>query len=230
MRPCNKIPCKVKSVRYNVSLSSCAVAFLGHFNPFETVFDLININDGFYGSMPCHRQWNYNKNTPFVDKLVSILQKSTCVTVLRDPVDRMISHYYEFTVHNNPNLTAAGYMNTYGAEKLFWATGSNIQSRQLGSFFENATSEIELLYNAKIVIDNCIVGVTEYFSDFLRLVSDAVDFDLPNEHTRDHSSMYSQLREKQIIYNQTVQFFNSDYIIYEYAKKVFLERNNTIVD
>ena len=98
----------------------------------------------------------------------------------------------------------------------------------LGSFYNNVTSEVELLCNAKTIIDNCIVGVTEYFSDFMRAVSKAVGVSLPNLHDRNHKTVYSELNEREVIYSQTAHFFHSDYLIYEYAKSVFLERNRTI--
>jgi len=128
------IPCKGGVSCSGHSLSSpahlnrtaCATAFIGHFAPLALLSKLIRIDRGEYGPVCCQRWLWLRSNTSafmsadgsFVRRRASklsakevleqawqLLPKVLSATIMREPVERMISSYYYFAYNRAANLT-----------------------------------------------------------------------------------------------------------------------------
>ncbi len=186
MYPCVTCDCwchlKLHSrVSYVVDYTACAVAFLGHFMPFHTLPELAGVNAGRHGKPKRCKRWADGFEVPSTPaSTLRLLRKSNgslCVTVLRHPVARAVSHFYEFNAASL-NATLPQYYARHGAEALVALTGGNVQTSHLGALrlpptYDDAAARddpavgVATAYRAHQILDSCVVGTQERFDDLL---------------------------------------------------------------
>lgn len=86
---------------------ACATLFAGHFLPYRIIRDLGNSSN--LSDRKCSRPgWTAEMTDANV---LSHLSRDNCLIVLRDPLERLISHFYFFSLRRLPRDTCSGAVN-----------------------------------------------------------------------------------------------------------------------
>ena len=181
---------------------ACATAFLGHFRPVKLFSTLRDVDDRLTNATGavCRRAWSdwwpvTDGGAPsaaaaelYAQRHAALLRRSLCIVVFREPVDRAISHYYEFiaasgTGKGRSELSAPEFLARHGAQAFANATSGNLQTKWLGG-----------ARLAKAAVDHCVVGVQERFDDMLAMLArflpvPSSSAGLPRAHTNPHHGM-----------------------------------------
>lgn len=113
------------------------------------------VDHGDYGPTKCHRFQERARTSGLFP-----LNMTTCLFLFREPVDRAISHYYEF-VPQRANMSAWHFFEMVGAERFVQATGGKApQKSYLGP--DQMANE---------VFGKCMIGVQERFDDFVKMLA-----------------------------------------------------------
>jgi hypothetical protein len=152
----------------------------------------------------------------------------TYFTLLRNPIERVISHYYY--IRNNPHYKRHKIAQAKSIEDYLMSQEekfndlSNLQTKLLcGTSQVNWSNEIEVLEMAKFNLENyfAVVGITEKFDETMLILQYNFDWNIP-VYIRQNVSKNSYPSG---IYEQTLKIikcFNSlDIELYEYAKNMF---------
>jgi hypothetical protein len=165
----------------------------------------------------------------------------TYITILRDPVDRVVSYYYfvrqsksKHYTHPDYNLISRLSMEQYCRLSKF----RNVQTRQLGGYLPYRLHGINTLYLGRFWAYSCasrnltrnttIFGLQEYFSESVELIADmlGVKFQKKNQYrkvkvTKNRQRMCDVQQEvTELIREQNKE----DIILYREAKALFLSR------
>lgn len=148
---------------------------------------------------------------------------SDYVTLLRDPVDRVLSHYY-YTVdwQNRPSDTSL-------YEHLSGLIEGNLQTRMLAAPYDDGGGELppeQLLERAKRHLQACVVvGLTERFDETLLMLRQAVGWQWPfyvranvNRSRPPGRAVPEEVRQR--IANDNAL----DAALYQYAVELFAEQ------
>lgn len=217
--PCVNCGCVCPMSRPEImAKSTCAHAFLGHFQPWAEGPPKVILAD-LSGERRCSR-WSTFSEKSTGDKIsdlqqtaiqsvhnamavaqhlgldseksamaavLPLLQSSICVTVLRDPVDRMISHFYEFIFRQrlNSTMNLPEYVEQVGIERVVAETGSNIMLHILGK------GSMDL---ATAVLDSCIVGTQESYDAFLQVLARILPMNITSKDAADAPRLQSNKR------------------------------------
>ena len=147
--------------------TACASVFFNHFSPAPLFAALRALDsDATRRWDPEHLAniWGGNPELPSPSAVRWILERSMCVTILRDPALRSISYYYEFVYRHSSNLSAAQSVAQFGMDAFVRLTMPRAQTGWLGPSYEHATA----------VVDSCIVGITERFEELLDVLAHVV--------------------------------------------------------
>jgi hypothetical protein len=152
-----------------------------------------------------------------------LLRPAAYVTLLREPVDRVLSHYY-YTVdwQNRPED-----LGLY--EHLATLIEGNLQTRMLAAPYDDGAGELppdQLLARAKDNLRACtFVGLTERFDESLLLLRRAVGWRWPiyvranvNHHRPPREAVPEEVRRRIAADNAL------DVALYEYARELFAEQ------
>jgi hypothetical protein len=165
--PCENLHCKITAAdltqRQWLNRTSCAVAFLMHFEPRKLAAALFDINSGKYGPTECKRNW------PTIESKLdrqylqhTLMNHVNCLTIVREPVERLWSHHYFFGQEDGD---LKEYLMQRGAAKLVEKTGGNYQSTLLSLDINDAA-----LSNCKVVTydhyDDALSWLRETFPTF----------------------------------------------------------------
>ena len=112
--------------------------FAGHFAPYALLRDLAHAsrNSTSASSQDCETRALWGDLTDDAD-LRSHLSRETCLTILRNPLERLISHYGYFTRQRKGSqfegVAMRDALTKYGAGAVFAATDGNLQSKMLSA-------------------------------------------------------------------------------------------------
>eukprot|EP00629_Pelagomonadales_sp_RCC1024_P012196 CAMPEP_0119267210 /NCGR_PEP_ID=MMETSP1329-20130426/5442_1 /TAXON_ID=114041 /ORGANISM="Genus nov. species nov., Strain RCC1024" /LENGTH=376 /DNA_ID=CAMNT_0007267125 /DNA_START=305 /DNA_END=1432 /DNA_ORIENTATION=+ len=135
--------------------TGCAPAFGNHFRPEALVEALAEANRLNAGDK-CRREgWPAPGDADLTRRG---LQRSVCTAVLRDPVTRAVSAFYEFKYGKRTNLTAPAYLEKHGAEAF-----AGLVSMHGG--YQAWTKDWPAVF------ENCFLGTTEDFDSMLGTLS-----------------------------------------------------------
>jgi hypothetical protein len=169
----------------NRNRSSCAVAVLGHIFPFPSGSEhhhsvplLMQLDRGVYGRPRCHRRWPQDEPTG-EEAVWRLLNRSLCVTLLRHPIHRLVSSYYEFVYHRSSNLSLPAYLSTFGPQALVKsAGGGHVYASLLGGGRPDRASRL---------LSNCITGVQERYTEFVATLARLLPVPQPVSADREHA-------------------------------------------
>jgi len=150
--PCSRVAdVGCLSCAQHIEQAACATAFLGHFRPVKLFSTLRDVDDRLTNATGavCRRAWSdrwpvTDGGAPsaaaaelYAQRHAALLRRSLCIVVFREPVDRAISHFYEFiaasgTGKGTSELSAPEFFARHGAEFFAHATGGNLQTDWLG--------------------------------------------------------------------------------------------------
>lgn len=163
MTPCHNLDCEIPLTSFTspelLNRTACSKYFLMHTSVDELLPMLLAIDRGDYGPVECHRGWaeyfssRYEKGAEV--PAVEILRKTSCITVLREPLAQHWSHHYFFTYPS----THMSFLETVKTDKF-----SFLYEGILGSIDTQTPNLGRLDY--RHVLDHCFVGTNEYFSAF----------------------------------------------------------------
>lgn len=164
--------------------SSCAVAVLGHIFPFPTVNGhpsvrlLLLLDRGVYGRPRCRRHWPHDE--PAGEEAVwRLLNRSLCVTLLRNPVHRLVSSFYEFIHRKSSNLSLPAYLSAFGPQRLVEsAGGGHVYASLLGGGRPDRAARL---------LSTCVTGIQERYTDFVATLGRLLPMPPPLSAAREHA-------------------------------------------
>ncbi len=183
-----------------------------------------------------------------------VLDRTRCITVLRNPFQRAISGYYEFG-YPMTNLTLTEYLNRHSVRDFLWVSTSyaNAQTAILGGELDPFKVDRQTLLNAQKLLHQCIVGIQEDMPSFVNMVSMALSLpSLPPGAMGRSSNVvslqssrlghYNSLKDKNSTLQAERQTFNSthfrelvrpylslDYELWLYAKEIVIKRQKEVL-
>jgi hypothetical protein len=152
-----------------LNISSCAVAFLGHFDPTLILNALWAIDQGHYGPVECHRGWsNLQKDIGILPigqmppllrgkEMQQLTLNVDCTLILREPLHQRWSFYYFFEYHRKESFTEF-----YTAEPKHWLFSSFVH-RKLQQGMVEADFSMD---NVRSLLGHCHTGVQEAYIEY----------------------------------------------------------------
>eukprot|EP00955_Chlamydomonas_euryale_P098107 365123-Chlamydomonas_euryale.AAC.47 len=218
--PCNNCGCVCPMTNPgNMARSTCAHAFLGHFQPWTEgppnviladlsdkrhcsrwsapirsspggeTSDIQNIaTRSVHDAMTVARHLGLNSEESAMAAVLPLLQHSICATVLRDPVDRMVSHFYEFIFRQklNSSVSLPQYVEQVGIERVVTETGGNVMVHILGK--GNMDMAIAVLHS-------CVVGTQESYAEFLQVMARILPMNVTSKSAAEAPRLQSNKRK-----------------------------------
>jgi len=203
--PCVNCACKCDPLAaQRRNRTSCDVAFLGHLFPFATpqgksaVPLLLRLDRGAYGRPRCRRHWEQD-GLAEEEAVWRVLNQSLCVALVRDPIQRLASSYYEFVHRKSSNRSLPSFLEAFGPERLVAAAGGG---RLYASLLGGGSVE-----RAERILSTCATGVQERYPEFVATLSRLLPVDTasvaaaPREHSHRREGMgaahdYAALAER----------------------------------
>ena len=157
----------------------------------------------------------------------------TYMTMLREPVERIISHYYYERIKGRPFYDLA---NKYSlSEYLLYSNVNEIDnglvrflSGRLNTTFGNCDRIMLEEAKENISRSNFILGLTEYFDESLIFYGDRLNWRKKLFYTRKNTNKDKSHRIDEESINVIRETNKYDVELYAYAKRVFLERISEI--
>jgi len=227
--PCKNCACVCDPLAEGVrNRTSCDVAILGHLTPFEVtsvpgqqmmLAMFLRLDRGMYGAPRCHRQWDHDGLTE-QHALWRVLDRSLCITVLRHPVQRAISHYYEFVYGTKSNLTFSMFFKEFGMKALATISGFGpLYAEWLGGGSAD---------RAKKVMETCVTGIQERFPELLTTSSRFLPIDLTSAlaagHEHAHGWIGVNASFERVITPHLLHLFPGEYELWAHASAVATEQ------
>jgi len=161
-------------------------------------------------------------------------EKVVHISMMRDPIERIVSFFnhnitqrFRSKNHSGENLSFDEYINQSHLKEI-----NNGQSRRLAGVIDSdeEISDKELYFKARFAIDNCftVVGVTEFFSQFHKLIAKkcgVIFHDLPPITRLETKVQLANLKPEQI---KIIKQKNKvDIQLYQYVRSKFLNLINS---
>ena len=198
---------------YERNDTGCSVAFSNHFRP-EKLSDVI-LHAEQKKSSRCKR-WRetpLNTSSSDYDIFREIHERSVCVLPFREPVDQALSSFYEWAYLRRTNLTAFEYLEKHGSLKFLKMTGR-------GSAYEFVQKE----HFWPVILENCLVGVTDNFDEFSETLSRVLKFPKlvgGSAIQIRHREKIGETPEKlEQFRNQLTPLFKKSAVLYQLIKKI----------
>ena len=162
----NKIP-HIFSIRTDhlkpvwLNRTACSVGFIGHYDLNSLSKVLYDLDFGRYGPTKCRRGWwDDLKNASDMQIAVRLLDKVTCLTVVREPLS-FVESFYNFFMFSKTNLSIAEYLGG-DMSPVNYTVGSMLKlplyNLQSDWFFNVSPNDI---------LKRCSVGIHEAFDEFV---------------------------------------------------------------
>jgi len=175
MIPCKNMRCEIEAsslvTEEFLNVSSCAVAFLGHFDPTLTLNALWAIDQGHYGPVKCNRGWsNLKKDIGLLpigrpppllraEEVKQLVPHVDCTIILREPLSQRWSFYYFFEYHKNH---VEQFSEFYKKDTSHWLFSDFVYWKILQGMEEKDYS-IDMV---KVYLEQCHTGVQESYVDY----------------------------------------------------------------
>jgi hypothetical protein len=169
-----------------------AAAFGNHFSPKALIPELIRAN-----CTSVTRGWNVDhlSSTSIGDVLSNY---GVCTAVFRNPLERIVSAFYEWSYRKTTNLTAIEYWHAYGASRF---PKPQPQGSFLGMYnFRNDPAAVQPAPEEPVdgavleaVMTSCVVGTTENLTDYVTTLSRIVWINPP---AKQQSALKVRSRER----------------------------------
>jgi hypothetical protein len=155
----------------HLSSRTCrAPAFGNHFNPQALIPELLKAN-----CTSAARGWNVNPSS--ASTIGDVLSNyGVCTAVFRNPLERIVSAFYEWSYRKTTNLTAIEYWHAYGSSQF---PKPQPQGSFLGMYnFRNDPAVVQPAPDEPVdgavleaVMTSCVVGITENLTDYVTTLS-----------------------------------------------------------
>ena len=163
---------------------------------------------------------------------------STYITMLRNPVEKVISYYYfvsKLTTHPDYELIKSQNISLKSYCAMGRVNMSNTQTRFLaGENFSGVNDESEMLEQAKKNLDEhfSLVGITEKFDETLILMKQKLGWKSNPYYYRRNTNRGSAYKQAEVSEDTlaTIRQYNQlDLELYDYANELF-ERDLSMID
>lgn len=189
---------------HNIAETSCGQAFANHFNPQQLAATLIAAERSEHAK--CTRWPGLDLSVSGDGLYRTVLRRTVCTVMVRDPVTRAIGAYYEWTYKKRSNLTAIEYLEHHGP--LSYSKLTELQSR-----FANSVS-----------LESCLVGVTERMGEFVTTLSRVLRIEDPQggsvEKRRSHPHVGVQAADVDVFYTKLTPFFGDEIETWKLASDI----------
>jgi hypothetical protein len=155
----------------HLSSRTCrAPAFGNHFSPKALIPELVRAN-----CTLAARGWSVDPASPTT--IADVLSNyGVCTAVFRNPLERIVSAFYEWSYHKTTNLTAIEYWHAYGSSRF---PKPQPQGSFLGMYnFRNDPAVVQPAPEEPVdgavleaVMTSCVVGITENLTDYVTTLS-----------------------------------------------------------
>jgi hypothetical protein len=193
--------CGCLLVEPHLSTRTCrATAFGNHFNPTVLVGELLKAS-----CTASARGWNINASRPTTTTTTTatavgdVLAKyGVCTAVFRNPLERIVSAFYEWSYRKTTNDTAIEHWRKRGASQF---PKPQPQGSFIGMYqFINDPASVQPASHLpvdnsalKAVLTSCVVGVTEHLTDYVTTLSRVVWVNPPSQQ---QSALKVRARER----------------------------------
>jgi len=188
----------------NIAETSCGEAFAGHFRPKALVDVLIAAERSEHAE--CTRWPGLELSGSGDGFYRTVLRRTVCVVMVRDPITRAIGAYYEWTWKKRSNFTAIEYLEHYGPLSF-----NNLLGSQSG--FANSVS-----------LESCLVGVTERMGEFVTTLSRVLRLQDPKggsvEKRRSHPHVGVQAADVDVFYTKLTPFRRDEIELWKLASDI----------
>ena len=188
----------------NIAETCCGEAFAGHVVPMLLVDSLIAAERREHAK--CTR-WPGLELSGSGDGLYrTVLRRTVCVVMVRDPISRAIGAYYEWSWKKRSNFTAVEYVEHYGPFSF---------NNLLGSQSSCANS---------VSLESCLVGVTERMGEFVTTLSRVLQLQDPKAGSvaklRSHANVGVQAADVDACHTKLTPFRRDEIELWKLASDI----------
>jgi hypothetical protein len=190
--------------------SSCQVAFDNHYKPIPLVDAIAAAEQS--PNAECHRWPGHSLPARGPALYEDVLQRTVCVIMLRDPIDRAIAAYYEWHFQKTSPLTPMEYLDANGAQKYI-----ALVNHTPGLFWEYTTPPVW-----EATLKSCLIGVTEKMDQFVQNLSRVLRIESPEhavkQRSRPRTGMTQEDTER--FYKELTPLMHDDINLWHLAGRV----------